>query len=123
MCLECGCGKVGEITIGGLPGKQVASPLLKGTAEEGAAHAHEREHEHEHEHEHGHLHAGNSHTVAVNQAVLAKNDRLAERNRGYFKAKGLLVLNVVSAPGSGKTTLIQQTAAGLNGRVRTGVIV
>jgi hydrogenase nickel incorporation protein HypB len=61
--------------------------------------------------------------VSVNQAVLAKNDRLAERNRGYFKAKGLLVLNVVSAPGSGKTTLIQKTVTALGSRLRTGVIV
>lgn len=59
----------------------------------------------------------------VNQPVLAANDRVAERNRGYFKALGLLVMNVVSSPGSGKTTLIQQTVAKLGSRVRTGVIV
>jgi len=61
--------------------------------------------------------------VQVQRAILEKNDRLAERNRGYFKAKGLLVLNVLSAPGSGKTTLIHQTAARLGGRLRVGVIV
>ena len=59
----------------------------------------------------------------MNQAVLAKNDRLAERNRGYFRAKGLLVLNMVSAPGSGKTTFIQKTATALGSRLKTGVIV
>jgi hydrogenase nickel incorporation protein HypB len=59
----------------------------------------------------------------VNQPVLAANDRLAERNRGYFKALGLLALNVVSSPGSGKTTLIQQTVARCGARFRTGVIV
>jgi hydrogenase nickel incorporation protein HypB len=54
--------------------------------------------------------------------LLEKNDRIAERNRGFFQAKKLLVLNVVSAPGSGKTTLIRETAARLAGRLRVGVI-
>jgi len=54
---------------------------------------------------------------------MEKNDRLAERNRGFFKAKNLLVLNVVSSPGSGKTTFIRETAARLKGRLRVGVIV
>jgi hydrogenase nickel incorporation protein HypB len=59
----------------------------------------------------------------VHQAILDKNDRLAERNRGYFMAKGLLVLNVLSSPGSGKTTFLERTAADLAGRLRLGVIV
>ena len=60
--------------------------------------------------------------MPVHQAILAKNDRLAERNRGYFKAKGLFVLNVLSSPGSGKTAFIERTAADLGGRLRAGVI-
>jgi hydrogenase nickel incorporation protein HypB len=54
---------------------------------------------------------------------MAKNDRLAERNRGFFRAKKLLVLNVVSSPGSGKTTFIRETAAKLAGKLRVAVIV
>jgi hydrogenase nickel incorporation protein HypB len=54
---------------------------------------------------------------------MEKNNRLAERNRGFFKARKLLVLNVVSSPGSGKTTFIRETAARLKGRLRVGVIV
>ncbi len=57
------------------------------------------------------------------RAILAENDRMAERNRGYFEAKKLLALNVLSSPGSGKTTLIQKTAEMLCGRVRLGVVV
>jgi hydrogenase nickel incorporation protein HypB len=59
----------------------------------------------------------------MNQPILAANDRVAERNRGYFKALGVLVMNVVSSPGSGKTTLIQQTVTRLGAKLRTGVIV
>jgi hydrogenase nickel incorporation protein HypB len=62
-------------------------------------------------------------TVEVQEAILDKNDRLAERNRGFFAAKKLLVLNVLSSPGSGKTALIQKTVTELGGRLRTGVIV
>lgn len=54
---------------------------------------------------------------------MEKNDLLAERNRGFFKAKKLLVLNVVSSPGSGKTTFIRETAARLGTSLRVGVIV
>jgi hydrogenase nickel incorporation protein HypB len=61
--------------------------------------------------------------VVVNQPVLGANDRMAERNRGYFRALGVLAVSVVSSPGSGKTTLIQQTIARLGGRLRCGVIV
>ena len=61
--------------------------------------------------------------MTVQKSLLEKNDRLAERNRGFFKAKGLLVLNVLSSPGSGKTTLIRETAAALAKTLRVGVIV
>jgi hydrogenase nickel incorporation protein HypB len=62
-------------------------------------------------------------TLSVEQRVLDKNDRLAERNRGYFQAKGLYVLNVLASPGAGKTAFIERTAADLGTRVRLGVIV
>jgi len=61
--------------------------------------------------------------VSLNRSLLEKNDRLAERNRGFFRAKNLLVLNIVSSPGSGKTTFIRETATSLSGRLRVGVIV
>ena len=121
MCKECGCGMVGEVSIGGKPGHREVSPLADG-------HDHGRGQLHDPPHPHGHGHsppAGpgpQAHTLAVHQAILAKNDRVAEQNRGFFRAKGLLVLNLVSAPGSGKTTLVQKTAEDLKGRLRVGVI-
>lgn len=92
-------------------------------------------HSHEHEHDHGPHHHGHEHrhpehgqesshqTLNLNRSLLEKNDRLAERNRGFFRAKKLLVLNVVSSPGSGKTTFIRETSAKLAGKLRVGVIV
>lgn len=60
-------------------------------------------------------------TVSIERAVLEKNDRMAERNRLAFA--GMLVLNVVSSPGSGKTELLRRTLERLQGRLRAGVIV
>lgn len=61
--------------------------------------------------------------LSVQRSLLERNDRLAERNRGYFLGKGILVMNLVSAPGSGKTTLVEKTAEALRGRLRLGVVV
>ena len=68
-------------------------------------------------------HESHGHGMDVHVTVLDANDRLAERNRGFFAAKNLLVINVFSSPGSGKTSLLQKTAEMLRGRVRIGVIV
>ena len=48
---------------------------------------------------------------------------MAERNRGFFHARGLLVLNVLSSPGSGKTTFLHETLRSFKGRLKAGVIV
>jgi len=95
----------------------------------GHTHGHEHGHGHDHEHGHGHEHPHESppgqgrQTVTLQRSLMEKNDRLAEQNRGFFRAKKLLVLNVLSSPGSGKTTFIRETAVQLAGRLRVGVIV
>ncbi len=48
---------------------------------------------------------------------------MAERNRGFFHARGLLVLNVLSSPGSGKTTFLRETLRRLGPQRKAGVIV
>lgn len=140
MCKDCGCGKPGLTRIDGQPAESVPSPILddhdhhdhpddaphahEHRHEDGVVHSHPHDHEHTHDHAHPHHHDhGHPHSVEVNQAILSVNDRLAERNRGFFKAHGLLVLNVVSSPGSGKTTLLQKTVTALKGRLRSAVIV
>jgi hydrogenase nickel incorporation protein HypB len=88
----------------------------------GHDHHHDRDHPHSHTHSHGDA-TGQHRVLEVRQAILEKNDRLAERNRGFFHARGLLVLNVLSSPGSGKTTFIRETIRSLGKRLKTGVIV
>ena len=61
--------------------------------------------------------------VDVSTGVLSKNDLLARRNRDDFHSKGLLVLNVLSSPGSGKTAFIERTLADTKERFHSGVIV
>jgi hydrogenase nickel incorporation protein HypB len=61
--------------------------------------------------------------VEVREAILAKNDRQAERNRGFFRARGWLVMNVLSSPGSGKTTFLRETVRALGPNAKAGVIV
>ena len=112
MCRECGCGLGGDdVKIGGP------------AHEHGHSHGHDHHHRHDHDHHHDQGHAPGGKTLSLNLSLLEKNDRLAEQNRGFFRANKLLVLNVVSSPGSGKTTFIRETAAKLAGRLRLGVIV
>ena len=54
--------------------------------------------------------------------MLAKNNRLAERNRGWFAGRNILALNLVSAPGAGKTTLLERTITDLRDELTLAVI-
>ena len=47
---------------------------------------------------------------------------MAARNRGYFDAKNILALNLVSSPGSGKTALLERTLSDLKGEIPFYVI-
>lgn len=47
--------------------------------------------------------------VKVEQQLLARNDALAQQNRTWFAAHNVLALNMMSAPGSGKTTILEST--------------
>ena len=120
MCKECGCGLPGENPVG------ISAHHHDHDHDHDHSHGHDHHHDHDHSHTHTHsLEAGvgTRRVVEVRQAILEKNDRLAERNRGFFHARGLLVLNVLSSPGSGKTTFIRETIRALGSRLKTGVIV
>lgn len=60
--------------------------------------------------------------VQVEQDILGKNDQYAQANRGYFTEHGVLALNLVSSPGSGKTSLLTRTLTDLDGELPLGVI-
>jgi hydrogenase nickel incorporation protein HypB len=60
--------------------------------------------------------------VILNEHLLAVNDRAAERNRAHFDACHLLVLNLMSSPGAGKTALLEATADALKDELRMAVI-
>ncbi len=62
-------------------------------------------------------------TINLDRGILSKNDRLAEQNRNYFRAKGLLVFNLLSSPGSGKTALIERMLQDYSESLKIGVIV
>jgi len=104
MCITCGC-----------------SP-------EDHHHDHDHDHHHDHTHDHGHQHShkhGETETarkVAVETDILSKNNRLARENRNLFFRKGVFVLNLVSSPGSGKTTILERTLRDLQQKFRFAVI-
>jgi hydrogenase nickel incorporation protein HypB len=62
-------------------------------------------------------------TLDVRRPILEKNDLAAERNRDLFLAHDLLVLNVLSSPGSGKTTFLTETVRRLGPRLKSAVVV
>jgi len=88
-----------------------------------SGHHHHHGHDHDHAHDHHHEHDDEHRVIALHQNLMAANDRLAERNRGYFMGRGMAVLNLVSSPGSGKTALLERTLQDLAGEWRMGTIV
>jgi hydrogenase nickel incorporation protein HypB len=93
MCEECGCGE----------------PTVEHTHHDGHHHEHGHAHGDSHGHEHND-HGPATHRIAVNQNVMEKNDRYARENRAYFSNRKILALNLISSPGSGKTSLLEAMA-------------
>jgi len=58
---------------------------------------------------HSHHHDHQDEAVSLEKSILSTNDKYAQQNRGYLKAKKNLALNFVSSPGSGKTSLLEAT--------------
>jgi len=97
MCTDCGCS-------------------IRGTEHEHGEghHHHHHAHSHEHQEAHEHLHhnpqLNDTKTISVIKKILDKNDHEADHNRSHLDAKGVLGINLMSSPGSGKTTLIEYLA-------------
>lgn len=60
--------------------------------------------------------------VKLESNILSANELLARSNRRDFEEKGLLVLNIMSSPGAGKTTILERTIDSLKDQLRIGVI-
>ncbi|MBL29113.1 MAG: hydrogenase accessory protein HypB [Rhodospirillaceae bacterium] len=115
MCGHCGCGSDQPVTV-----IDLQAETSHGQSQ---SHAHEHHHHHDHGGEHHHTHVRSESTVVeLNARILAKNDALAARNRSWFAGREILALNLMSAPGAGKTALLERTLADLNEDMALSVI-
>ncbi len=143
MCSVCGCGQAEVVIEKGKAGGRAphehdqayvhdhgdgTGPHVHPHARHDHRHdpvlaAHSHAPEAEHAHEHGPTPgAGGERMIRIEQDILASNNALASENRRAFAAERLFALNVVSSPGSGKTSLIVKTIEALKGRVPVAVI-
>ena len=131
MCIDCGCAPPDD--------KHQGHEHHHGLGHDhGHHHDHDHNPGHHHEPEHYDHHQGDKHRrhgpdqvretaelprkVVIETDILAKNNRLAQGNRALFRSKGLFVLNLVSSPGSGKTTILERTLKDMAGSCRSAVI-
>lgn len=99
MCTTCGCGS------------------------RSVDYHHDHHHDHDHHNHHDHYHnTDKTKKITIEEDLLAKNNRLAAFNRALFREKGILVINLVSSPGSGKTTILEKTLLDISKRLRCAVI-
>ncbi|MBL8260766.1 MAG: hydrogenase nickel incorporation protein HypB [Candidatus Competibacteraceae bacterium] len=97
MCATCGCGET--------------EPVI-----------HPHDHAPDHAHPHQHDHAHDTRRISLEQDILAKNAGFAASNRRLFVEQGVLALNLVSSPGSGKTALLSRTVQILRDEFPVAVI-
>lgn len=77
------------------------------------------DHDHPHDPQHDHAHREEA---VLYRNLLEDNEREARENREHFLRHRILSVNLMSGPGSGKTSLIEALAGRLSGRLRMGVI-
>src|SRR5271155_186482 len=91
--------------------------------DDGTVHTHDHDHDHQ-PHEHGD-HSGyqtGTQRIDVLEEIFAENDNRANFNRAAFESHGIRALNLMSSPGSGKTTVLQATLDELAGEFAIGII-
>ena len=116
MCGTCGCG-TGENGVSIQNPKDVkAHEHSHDHHHDGHTHSHDHSHGHHHHHDHDHSHRHDHHhktVIDLEQDILQHNEVMAARNKGYFEAKNIFALNLVSSPGSGKTSILERTLSDL----------
>ncbi len=141
MCDTCGCGHPEDVRMN-IPGEETVPDHTHdhthththGDQEHFHGHTHEHSHDYDHSHdhlqgsEHAHDHHDHHHNhshgtkIQLEVDLLQKNNLLAERNRGFFDAKNIFCLNLVSSPGSGKTSLLEKTITEIGDKIKFNVI-
>jgi len=61
-------------------------------------------------------------SVEIQDRIMSVNDREAAHNREHFAAHGVLAINLMGSPGSGKTAILEATARAFSGRFRVAAI-
>jgi hydrogenase nickel incorporation protein HypB len=62
------------------------------------------------------------HMIPVGTDILSANEETAVENREFFDRNGIYVINLMSAPGAGKTSMLEQTVKELKSDFELGVI-
>ncbi|MEQ1606254.1 MAG: hydrogenase nickel incorporation protein HypB [Pyrinomonadaceae bacterium] len=62
------------------------------------------------------------HKIPIGEDIMSANEETAAENRSFFDAHGIYVINLMSAPGAGKTSLLEATIRHLKDDYRIGVI-
>jgi hydrogenase nickel incorporation protein HypB len=123
MCATCGCSDDAGVRMIDLRSPSHEHPSHERPSHE---HTHADGTTHSHADDHRHAHAGvaaaATETLTLEARVLAKNDELAARNRGWLRARGAVAVNLMSSPGSGKTTLLENSLRSLAGSIPVCVI-
>jgi hydrogenase nickel incorporation protein HypB len=129
MCETCGCGKPGEFKVHDHDSSKNHEHLHDHDIEHTHDHEHEHWHDHKHPHDHDHEHhhyqdydKNQKSVLEINTDILSENNNLARLNRRFFEGRKVLCLNLVSSPGSGKTTILEKTIAALRDRLKMFVI-
>jgi hydrogenase nickel incorporation protein HypB len=123
MCAVCGCGTA---VIAEEP-----NPERPASATGAFAHDYHNSHSHAQDHHHGHadgiidfgrglagVHVpgmSQERTISIERDILSKNSAFADANRTRLRNDGIFALNLVSSPGSGKTSLLVRTINDLKG--------
>jgi len=108
MCEDCGCG--------------LANATHSHPHDHHHHGDHSHSHDHDHDHEHPHTHDDAGRTIMLEQKILSKNDEIADRNRAWLEERGVVTINIISSPGSGKTYLLERTLERLRGEIGCAVI-
>ena len=120
MCVTCGCSDDGEVKITNLETDEDEHNHTH-TLPDGTVITHSHSHETHIEAPQIHAKIHNT-TISLEQDILAKNNLIAAQNRGWFKGRNILALNLMSSPGAGKTTLLTRTINDLKHQLSISVI-